>query len=95
MRMRLPKLNAFAKAQAWGLALSFAIALHFTNQLHYGLGVFVIGTAAAWLGWEMLLGKTAPSARTDLRAIAYGIGTGLAFPGLGFALAALVAWARP
>ncbi len=93
--MNLPKLNAFAKAQAWGLALGFALALHFTNRLHYGLGVFVIGTAAAWLGWEMLLGKTAPSASTDARAMAYGIGTGLAFPGLGFALGALVAWARP
>ena len=93
--MRLPKLNAFAKAQAWGLALGFAIALHSANQLHYGLGVFVVATAAAWLGWEMLLGKTAPSARTDLHALAYGVGTGLAFPSLGFALAALVAWARP
>ena len=93
--MKRPILNAFAKAQAWGLALGFALGLHFANQLHYGLGIFVIGTAAAWLGWEIILGKTAPSARKDMPALAYGIGAGLAFPLLGFALAALLNWLRP
>lgn len=89
------RFTPFAKAQAFGLAVGFALALFVSNRLSYGLGLFLIGTAAAWLGWEFLFGKTAPSARSDARALAYALATGFAFPWIGFALAALAALARP
>lgn len=91
----MSRFTPFAKAQAFGLALGLALALWATNALGFGLGLFAIGTGAAWLGWEFLFGKTAPSARSDIRALSYALLTGFAFPWIGFALAALAALARP
>lgn len=89
------RFTPFAKAQAFGLAAGFALALWTANHLGYGLNVFLIGTGAAWLGWEFFFGKSAPSARSDMRALAYALLTGFAFPWIGCALAALVDMARP
>lgn len=89
--MKLPQLNAFAKAQAWGLALGFALALWTADKLGYGLGVFLIGTALAWVAWEFALGPRAPSHRKDAPAMAYGILSGFVLPWIGFGLAALAA----
>jgi hypothetical protein len=92
---RRPTLTPFAKAQAFGLALGFASALWNTSNLGFGLGLFAIGAAGAWIGWEFLFGKSAPSARSDIRALTYAFLTGFIFPWIGFALAALAALARP
>ena len=89
------RFTPFAKAQAFGLAVGFALALWTANRLGYGLNVFLIGTAGAWLAWEFLFGKSAPSARSDTRALAYALAAGFAFPWIGFALTALAALARP
>jgi hypothetical protein len=87
--------TAFAKAQAAGIALGFALALWATLQTGYGVRLFLVATAAAWLAWEFLLGPRAPSHQTDKRALAYAFGAGFAFPWIGFGLAALAAWAAP
>lgn len=89
------RFTPFATAQAFGLALSFALALWAANRLGLGLGVFLIGTVGAWLGWEFLLGRRAPSHRRDAAALAYGLLSGAIFPWIGFGLAALAAWTRP
>lgn len=74
--------------------MGFALALLATDRLGYGLYLFVIATAGAWLAWEFTLGPRAPSHRGDLAALAYGLITGFAFPWIGFALAALADLAR-
>lgn len=93
--MRLPAFPPFAQAQAFGLAVGFALALWLADRLNLGLGLFVVGTAGAWIGWEFLFGKTAPSARSDAPALVYALASGVLFPWIGFAFAALAAWARP
>ena len=85
----------FAKAQAFGLALGGALALYAAHRAGLGLGLFAVATLAAWIGWEFLLGKRAPSARSDWRALAYGVLSGFAFPWIGFLFAALAEWMRP
>jgi hypothetical protein len=89
--MKFPQLNAFAKAQAWGLAVGFALALWTADKLSYSVGIFILGTAAAWIGWEFFLGPRAPSHRTDIPAMVYGITSGFVLPWAGFGLAALAA----
>ena len=96
--MKLPdlrKLPAFAKAQAWGLAVGFALAWLTVDKLHLNFWAMMLGLAASWLGWEFLLARSAPSARTDIPAMGYGIATGFAFPWIGVALAALLEYLRP
>lgn len=87
--------TAFAKAQAAGLALGFASALWATLSTNVGVRIFLIATAGAWLAWEFTLGPRAPSHETSPRALSYAALTGFAFPWIGFALAALAAWAAP
>ncbi len=96
--MRFPdlrKLPAFAKAQAWGLAVGFALAWLTVDKLHLNFWAMMLGLAASWFGWEFLFARSAPSTRTDIRAMAYGIATGFAFPWIGVALAALLNYLRP
>jgi len=93
--MNPPRFTAFAKAQAFGLAVGFALALLATDKLGYGVYLFLIATAGAWLAWEFTLGSRAPSHRSDAAALSYGLLTGFAFPWIGFASAALAAWAAP
>jgi hypothetical protein len=96
--MRLPdlrRLPAFAKAQAWGLAVGFALAWLTVDRLHLNFWAMILGLFASWIAWEFLLARSAPSARTDIRAMAYGIATGFAFPWLGVALAAVLNALRP
>jgi len=85
--MRLPKLTAYAKAQAFGMAVSFAIALHFANQLGLGLAVYVIGAAASWLAFEFTLGRHEPSHLCDAKTLTRALAIGLALPWGGFLLA--------
>lgn len=93
--MRLPKLNAFAKAQLWGMAVGFALAMLATDKLGYGLPLFFIGWVLSWFAWEYFFARSAPSERRDLKAMLYGIVTGFIVPWGGFLLAALAAMARP
>jgi len=93
--MRLPKLNAFAKAQLWGMAVGFALALLATDKSGFGLPLFFFGWLGAWVTWEFFFAKNAPSERKDVSALSYGIVSGFVLPWVGFVLAALVALARP
>lgn len=95
MKFALPKLNAFAKAQLWGMALGFALALWSTDKLGLGLPLFFLGWLGAWVAWEFLFGRTAPSERKDMPAIIYGIVSGFILPWFGLALAAGFAYLRP
>jgi hypothetical protein len=87
--------TAFAKAQAFGLIVGFALALWATLATGVGLRIFLMVTVLAWIGWEMRFGRHAPSKRTDMGALSYGLFSGFAFPWIGFVLAALAAWAMP
>lgn len=93
--MRLPKLNAFAKAQLWGMAVGFALALLATDKSGVGLPLYFLGWLGAWVAWEFVFGRHAPSERKDIPALSYGIASGFLLPWVGFALAALAALARP
>jgi hypothetical protein len=95
MKFALPKLNAFAKAQLWGMAVGFALALHVTNQLGFGLPLFFLGWLGAWVAWEFLFARTAPSERKDGPAMVYGIASGFILPWFGLVLTAIFALLRP
>ncbi len=93
--MKLPKLNAFAKAQLWGMAVGFALALLATDKLGYGLGLFVVGWLGSWLALEYFFAARMPSQRKDIAAMAIGIASGFATPWGGFLFAALMHALRP
>jgi hypothetical protein len=96
--MKLPdprKFPAFAQAQAWGLAVGFAFAWLATDKWGLSFWGMIMGLIGSWLAWEFLLGKTAPSARKDIAAIAYAIFTGMVFPWIGVAFAAFMQFIRP
>lgn len=93
--MKSPAFTAFAKAQAFGLALGFALALHTLLQVKLDLRLFLVASGGAWLAWEYFLGPRAPSHRADTPALAYALITGFAFPWVGLGLTALAAWAMP
>ncbi len=73
-----------------GGSLSYLAITH----LNYGIGPFIIGFGGSWVLGEMLFGKHLIG-KTDMKAIALGVASGLAFPAIGFALSALIAFARP
>jgi hypothetical protein len=93
--MKLPSLNAFGKAQLWGMAVGFALALLATDRLGYGLGLFVVGWLGTWLASEYFFARHMPSERKDAAAMAIGVLTGFATPWGGFLLAALMHALRP
>ena len=93
--IKLPQLTAYAKAQAWGMAVSFAIALHFANQLNLGLAVYVIGVAASWLAFEFTLGRREPSHLSDAKTLTRALAIGLLLPWFGFLLAYALNALRP
>jgi len=93
--VKLPKLNAFAKAQLWGMAVGFALALLATERLGYGIRLYLVGFLISWVAWEFMFGPRAPSQRSDPRAIAVGIATGFAIPWGGFLLAFVAHALRP
>jgi len=86
--MRLPRLSATAKAQLWGMCVGGATAFYATYKLEYGLAIFAVGWLIAWIAGEMLFGKRL-IAHSDAKAIALAVVSGIAFPWVGFALAAL------
>jgi len=94
VRVRLPHLSPTAKAQAWGMAVGGATAFYATYKLQLGYGLFFIGWAGAWALGEWLLARRLIG-KDDAGAIALGVASGLAFPWLGFALAALLQALRP
>jgi len=95
MKFRLPQLNAFAKAQLWGMAVGFALALLAVDRLHYGIRLYVVGWLICWVAWEAYFGPRAPSHRSDAKAIWIGIATGFILPWGGFLLAAIAQALRP
>ncbi|GAM96529.1 hypothetical protein U91I_00148 [alpha proteobacterium U9-1i] len=93
--MKLPSLTAYAKAQAFGMAVSFAIALHYANQMGLGLAIYVIGAAACWLAFEFIQGRREPSHLSDAKTLTRAMAIGLALPWGGFLLAYLLNALRP
>lgn len=94
MRLRLPQLSPTAKAQLWGTAVGGATAVYAAYKLQLGLAIFLVGWAAAWVLGEFLLASRIIN-KDDARAIAIAIASGIVFPWLGFALAALAQTLRP
>lgn len=92
--MKLPHLSPTAKAQLWGMCVGGATAFYAAYKLELGLGIFLVGWAAAWGLGEFVFGKHLIN-KTDARAIALGVVTGIAFPWAGFALAFLTNTLRP
>jgi hypothetical protein len=71
-----------------------ATAFYAAYKLQLGYGFFFVGWAGAWALGEWLFGRRLIG-NDDAGAIALGVATGLAFPWLGFALAALTNALRP
>ncbi len=92
--MRLPQLSPTARAQLWGLMVGGATAFYAVYKLQLGYGLFLVGWGGAWALGEVLFAKRLIG-KDDAGAIALGVATGLAFPWLGFALAALAQALRP
>ena len=76
------------------MAVGFALAWLTVDKLHWSFWAMMLGMAGGWVGWESLFGRSAPSARSDIPALAYGIVTGFAFPWIGVGLAGLIEFAR-
>ena len=86
--MKLPHLSPTARWQLWGMCVGGATAFYATYKLEYGLGIFAVGWLLAWIAGEMLFGKRLIG-QSDAKAIALAVVSGIAFPWVGFALAAL------
>lgn len=91
--MRLPHLSATAKGQLWGLLVGGSTAYYATVRLDYSSGLFAIGAAAAWAAGEAWFGKRLVHT-SDGKAIMLAVASGLAFPWIGFAFAALMQMMR-
>jgi hypothetical protein len=87
--MRLPHLSPTAKGQLWGLLVGGSTAFLVTRRLDLSLGLFAIGTAAAWAAGEAWFGKRL-TFTSDAKAVMLAVASGLAFPWIGFAFAALM-----
>lgn len=94
MKLRLPHLPAFAKAQLWGMGVGFALAMLATDRMGYGLPLFFLGWLASWVGFEAAFARRMPSHAKDAPALALGVFTGFVVPWGGFALAAFADWMR-
>jgi hypothetical protein len=92
--MRLPHLSPTAKGQLWGMCVGGATAIYAASKLQLGYGLVLIGWAGAWALGEWLIGPRLIG-KDDARAIALAVASGIAFPWLGFALAALTNALRP
>jgi hypothetical protein len=87
--MRLPHLSPTAKGQLWGLLVGGSTAFLVTRRMDLSLGLFAIGTAAAWAAGEAWFG-TRLTFTSDAKAVMLAVASGLAFPWIGFAFAALM-----
>jgi len=89
--MRLPDLRqlpATAKAQAWGLLVSFALALWVSDKMGLSLPAYFLGFLGAWVAWEMLFGlKLSARLGQDVRAVVISLLLGLVIPWCGFGFA--------
>jgi hypothetical protein len=84
----LRQLPATAKAQAWGLLVSFALALSASDHLGLSLPAYFLGFLGTWVAWEMLFGlKLGARLGNDTRSIALCILLGLIIPWGGFVFA--------
>lgn len=92
--MNLRDLTPTAKAQLWGMAVGGATAFYATYKLQLPTIIFLIAWALAWALGEWLIGPRLIG-KDDARAFTLAIVSGIAFPWLGFALAALSQTLRP
>lgn len=84
--MRLPQLSATAKGQLWGLLVGGSTAFLVVSRTNLSLGLFLVGSAAAWVLGEKLFGARLIH-QSDTKAIALAVVSGLAFPWVGVAFA--------
>jgi hypothetical protein len=71
-----------------------ALAVLLVNRAGLSWGLFLVGWAAAWALGERLIGARLIG-HADMKAIALGVVSGLAFPWAGVLFAWLVQLARP
>jgi len=86
--IHLPHLPPTAKAQLWGLLVGGSLAVLVVYRAEFSWIVFLIGWAIAWAVGETLFGRRLIGA-SDAKAIALAVVSGIAFPWIGVALAAL------
>lgn len=91
--MRLPHLSPTAKGQLWGLLVGGSTAFLVTSRANLSLGLFAIGTAAAWTAGEAWFGKRITHT-SDAKAVMLAVASGLAFPWIGVGFAALMEMMR-
>ncbi len=91
--IKLPHLSPTAKGQLWGLLVGGSTAYYTTVKLDLSSGLFAIGTAAAWAAGEAWFGKRL-TFTSDAKAVTLAVASGLAFPWIGFAFAALMQMMR-
>jgi hypothetical protein len=91
--VRLPHLSPTAKGQLWGLLVGGSTAFYATSKLNLSLGLFAIGGAAAWAAGEAWFGKRL-TFTSDAKALTLAVASGLSFPWIGFAFAALMEMMR-
>jgi hypothetical protein len=90
---RRPVLDAAAKAQLWGLAVSGALSLLLVyRSTTMGLGPYVIGAGVTWAIWEFFWGRKLALGPHAVRA---ALLSGLAIPWGGVLLACALAALRP
>ncbi len=90
--MKLPHLDAAAKAQLWGLLVSASLSFLLLRRMELGIREYAIGAGLVWVIWELAAGGRL--ARTK-HAVAAALISGLAIPWGGFALAWALTALRP
>ncbi len=81
-KLRLPHLTPVAKGQLWGMAVGFALALLACERMGLSYAIFVIGMLIAWVLSERHLAPRLLG--SDGQTLALAVGSGFAFPWVGF-----------
>ena len=90
--MKLPHLDAAAKAQLWGLLVSAGLSFLLLRRMGLGVREYAIGAGLVWAVWELAAGSRLARSK---HAVPAGLVSGLAIPWGGFVLAWALDALRP
>jgi hypothetical protein len=90
--LKLPLLDAAAKAQLWGLLVSVGLSVLLLRRMELGLREYAIGAGLVWVIWELAAGSRLAR---GMHAVPAALLSGLAIPWGGFLLAWALAALRP